>query len=208
MGTYASVLVFPQEPRKPTLLGRFLRGEKTNNLPALPEKPRDLDGTARRILTCFERHGFVTQGVAETASHTESATFATCDLLGDGRAIPAGLEWRHLAVEPCDLRPTISEIIWTLTAGQFYEESEIPAGKSPEELALPYLDVMVFSREVKICDPVRNHAVCNPWAVIEFSFEDCRLSDEIHRIRELDHPFFRDLTLIFGRDPAWDYCAG
>jgi hypothetical protein len=208
MGTYASVLVFPWEPRKPSLFTRLFRPEKIEALPLRPPESMDLDKTARKILHCFERHGFLRQGVAEEAIHSESLTFGTHCIRDNTRHFPAGLQFCHLTARALDLQLRVREIVWTQTVRELYAELTIPDDENPEELALPHLDIMVFSRPVRIYDSVRTQVVCNPWVLIEFSFEDCRLSEEIHRIRNTEHAIFRDLELIFGCAASWDYCAG
>jgi hypothetical protein len=203
MGTYASVIVFPEEPRKPSLFARLFRGAKVEDLPPRPEETRDLETTARRILRVFERHRFVKEGVSRTATRCDRPTSAACEIFNDKDKRPVGLEWWHFAIDAADLQTEIAEVIWTQTVREWYEGLGIPNDENPDALAVPSLDVMVFSREVEILDPVFDRIVCRPWVLIEFSFEDCRLSHKIHTIRNFHHPFFAGLTPVFGRRPAW-----
>jgi hypothetical protein len=106
------------------------------------------------------------------------------------------------------LQPRVAEIVWTQTVEECYEGLTIPDEEDPTELALPALVVMVFSQEVEVYDPIHERVVCNPWVLIKFDFGDCRFSNEIHQIRNFDHPLFSDLMPLFGREPAWDYRAG
>jgi hypothetical protein len=76
-----------------------------------------------------------------------------------------------------------------------------------DEIFLPEIDIFVFSQPVRILDYDRR-LVCTPWTLIEFGFGDCRYSPDIHRIRDMEHAFFRGLERIFGCKPQWTVVTG
>src|SRR5262249_9242229 len=118
---------------------------------------------------------------------------------------PPSLVWVHIPVEPTALLPAISAIVWTSTQAEWW--GDFQTQNNPELLAVPYFDVTLFSASVEIRD-LHGEVVCRTWAVIEFSYLDARVSEEIHRIRNEADPLFEALGSVLGSVIKWGIVAG
>jgi hypothetical protein len=158
---------------------------------------------AREVLAAFERRGFLSAGIAEgaTARHGHGASVRRIDF-----EPPPSLVWVHIPVDAKALLPAISAIVSTLTQGEWWAGFQTP--ENPELLALPYLDITLFSAPVKIRDGAIGRVICRTWAVIEFSYDDVRVSEEIHRIKNEADPLFEALGSILGSTVRWGIVAG
>jgi len=204
MGINASIIVYPAtEGPRHRLLASI--GRRAANNPAMntaPQSPDQLEGIAREVLAAFERRGFLSGGTAG------SATARRGQGVSDARiefASPPSLVWVHIPVDPTALLPAISAIVWTSTQAEWWGDFQTP--DNPELLAVPYLDVTLFSASVEIRD-LLGEVVCQTWAVIEFSYLDARVSEEIHRIRNEADPLFEALGSVLGSVIKWGIVAG
>ena len=204
MGLNASIIVHPaaEEPRH-GLLTRILGRAADPGMTILSRPPDQLEAMARGVLAAFERRGFLSAGIAEgaTARHGHGASFTGIEF-----EPPPSLVWVHIPVDPTALLPAIGAIVFTLTQGEWWAGFQTP--ENPELLALPYLDVTLFSAPVKIRDGAIGKVICRTWAVIEFSYDDVRVSEEIHRIRNEADPLFEALGSILGSAMRWGIVAG
>src|SRR5215510_15314165 len=116
------------------------------------------------------------------------------------------LLWAHMAVDPRALLPAINAIVYTSTQGEWW--GDLQANDNPELLALPHLDVTLFSTPVTIMDATIAKVVCCTWAVVDFSYEDSRVSKEIHRIRNEADPLFEALASVLGSPMTWRIVPG
>ena len=203
MGLNASIIVYPaiEWPRH----GLFTRivgqaADDPGGMHTLPRSPDQLEGMARGVLTAFERRGFLSAGIAEgaTATHGHGA------FTGFEFEPPPTLVWVHLPIDPSALLPAISAIVYMSTQREWWGD----ASHNPELLAVPHLDVTLFSAPVTIREEVLGEVVCETWAVIEFSYEDARVSKEIHRIRNGADPLFAALASVLGSAMRWGIVAG
>jgi hypothetical protein len=215
MGIYGAVAIYPADHRRIEHPWTF-RGLISmlclsyEPIPATLEatRPRDahtydLAATARAALRTFETAGFLPAGVAEVARADRTPTFATCRIT---ERPPPDLDWVCLDVEPRLLSPAISEIVYTQTQAECSAGTGVMDG-SPDELALPTLSVSVFSRAVDLTNEFSKGDVAG-WAFVEFGFEDCRLSEDIHRIRNPQHRIFSQLAEVFGCEAKWGVVGG
>jgi hypothetical protein len=205
MGINASIIVYPttEGPRHGLLAS--IMGRAVNN-PAMntaPRSPDQLEGIAREVLAAFERRGFLSGGTAEraTASHGHGVSATGIEF-----EPPPSLVWVQIPVDPTALLPTISAIVYTSTQAEWWGDFQTP--NSAELLAVPYLDVTLFSAPVKIRDEVLAEVICRTWAVIEFSYLDARASEEIHRVRNEADPLFEALGSVLGSAIKWGVVAG
>jgi hypothetical protein len=191
MGAHASVIITPPLPVTPSFLDRLFRRRLPHHEYPRPGATLDLAATAYEIFRLFIRHGFLSDN-AVLPEHSNKPTFATCRLF-DGRPpnerwLFPDVDWFHLAIAAPQLRDKISEIVFTQTNEEFWDGLEPPQDEDPTSLSLPFVDIFVFEKAVAIPDGCSDK-VFTTWSLIEFSFEDCRISDDIHRIRDMSHPF-------------------
>jgi hypothetical protein len=200
----ASIIVYPaaEEPRH-GLIARILGRAADPEMTILSRSPDQLEAMARKILTAFERRGFLSAGIAEGAAarHGHGASVTRIEF-----EPPPPLVWVHIPVDPTALLPAISAIVYTLTQSEWWAGFQTP--ENPELLALPHLDVTLFSTPVEIRDGVLAKVICRTWAVVEFSYEDARVSEEIHRITNEADPLFEALGSILGSAMRWGIVAG
>jgi len=162
---------------------------------------QSLEQTALRVVEAFERLGLARKGTAYSLTPDRESTSATSSILDDN---PEGIEWVHVAVDPALLLASIGEVVYAATAKEFWEPD---TAEQDDAFAVPYLDVTVLSAEI----PAINHdgsIACTAWAFVEFSYEDVRLSSEIHRIRDESHQILKDLESVFGTRVGWTVVSG
>lgn len=157
-----------------------------------------VEETARSILAAFEKVGFLREGTAKTVEADQEPTFATYHTLSED--LPASLEWVHLAVEPRDLLPALSDLIYTVSQGEWWGDDAPP--DAVELLAAPLLDITVFSLPVPIRD-YNGTRFCTTRAVVEFSYGEMRFSEETHLIKNNKHPLFAELEAMLGAPVIW-----
>jgi hypothetical protein len=206
MGIYGSVVIFPDDqPKKQarSLGGWFRRSAAPQVVPARASHTFDLDATTRAAVQAFESVGLVPRGTSKSVEIDSKPTFATCAVTEEP---PTGLRWAHAAVDAAVLSPDLSELVFTMTEAELAEALSMKV-ENPTALALPSLSVSVFSRPIDLTNEVSTPNVVG-WAFVELNFEDCRLSDDIHRIRNEDHPLFSKLSEVFGCQVRWGVVGG
>ncbi len=178
MGIYGSVVIFAKKPQ--------------------PHPRSELEAIARRALLAFEEGGMMRGGASASAKAERTATFATACVLEEP---PAGLDWVEITVEPAALLPALSDLVFTQS-----EAETDPRGRKGV-LTLPYLKATVLSAPILLRDH-DGEEVCDSWCLIEFDYEDCRLSEEIHRIRDDSHPLLRRIEQVMGCEVGWGVVSG
>ena len=117
---------------------------------------------------------------------------------GDG-AKPPKVPWLHYSIEPELLTPAIAKLVYSDTAKNWWDEKD---RKKRDLVAIPYVDVCVFAKSHAFKDH-NAKLVCKTNVLIEFSYGDARLSDEIHRVRDPKHAFLRELSSVLGSPVKW-----
>lgn len=179
MGMYGSVVIHPIGGRAP---GRKRR-----------------EAVARDIVRAFERVALLPSGTAD-AAHASPAT----DLVGC-KELPSGVEGVRLRIGGWGFLAGITDLIFAWTWSEYHEglDLKIPEGESPEQFVFPILDVVVSSKSVRSTH-FDGELAFQSWAMVEFSFGDIRANlEEVHRIRNEEHPLFRELASILGTEVAW-----
>jgi len=200
MGLNASVVVFPVCPgSRPGLLARLLGSESVATM--LPAA--DLAGMARSVVGVFEGAGLLSPGTADAAVTDEGATFATCQVL-EGEP-PGDLRWVHIGVEDQALRSTLAEIVYTATEEEWFGDLEIR--EHANAVAVPHVDVTCLSRPIALSN-TRKRVIARSWLFIEFSYDDARVSAEIHKIRDASHAVFVRLEELLQAPVRWAVVDG
>jgi hypothetical protein len=141
----------------------------------------DPQHVAREVIRAFEQAGLITPGTSRTTQPTGESS-VTFELALEDGTLP---EHVHFAVDASELSRDIEQLVYV----------------SPEdegELELPFLDISVFSQAVPLVDPMSGESIGQTTAAIEFSYEDVRLSDEVHRLRDPTHKVLVELAGVFG----------
>lgn len=178
MGIYASVVIHPIGGRPPG------RGR--------------LEPVARGIVRAFERAGLLAPGTGDaTPASPENRVVGNEDL-------PAGVAGVILPVDGRSFLPGITRLIYTRTWGEHYDgRLAFPEGVTADHFVFPILDVAVYMKAVRATHHDGDLA-CRAWAMIEFSFEDIRVNlDEVHRIRDEEHPLFQELATVLKTQVGW-----
>jgi hypothetical protein len=147
---------------------------------------------ARQVVAAFERRGLLRDGATSSVviSQDASATF-------EAYVEESGLspeEYAHLVIQPEHLTNALGALVYVLDV-----DEEGVAGP----IELPYMEVSVFSRPAPIYDGTLGEVIATSWAAVEFSYEDARLSDDVHRVRDEHHPIMSDLAAVFGSPLEW-----
>jgi len=205
MGLNASIIVYPMiEEARDSLLTRIFSGAADEaGIRTFVRSSDQLQAMARRIVTAFERRGFISEGTAASAPVTQGHGASPTRIEFEA---PRELLWAHMAVDPRALLPAINAIVYTSTQGEWW--GDLQANDNPELLAVPHLDVTLFSTPVTIMDATIAKVVCCTWAVVDFSYEDSRVSKEIHRIRNEADPLFEALAADLGSPMTWRIVPG
>jgi hypothetical protein len=213
MGIYGSVVVFPeavamnnQPQSQQSRLAKWWHRSQPKPPPMIhsrAEHTLNLHQTTRSVLNVFELLGLIHKGTADSAIIDRDTSFATSSIIETpDKDSPADLQWAHAAVDAARLCPAISSLIFTMTEKEYNANPDM----EPDTLALPYLDISVFSHAVAPAPNEMPHVIS--WAFVEFNFADCRLDEEIHRIRDDSHPLFSELGRVFGCPVKWDVVCG
>ncbi|MAT69957.1 MAG: hypothetical protein CMJ58_10595 [Planctomycetaceae bacterium] len=118
---------------------------------------------------------------------------------------PPGLQFSHYAIEPASLKPDIGDLVYAEPASVWWDEKE---PQKRDLIAIPYLDVSVLSEALPFHDGSSGDLVFESNALIEFSYEDARLSPDIHQIRDGEHALFAALKNTFGCEFGWGVISG
>ena len=179
MGIYGSVVIHPRGGRAP---GR-----------------KRLEAVARDILRAFERVALLPSGTADAARASPATTVVGHEEL------PAGVTGVSLGVDGSSFLPGIADLIFAWTWAEYHDglDLELPEGVTAEQFVFPILTVAVYSKAVRSTH-FDGDLACRSWAMIEFSFEDVRVNlDEVHRIRDEQHPLFRELAAALKTEVTW-----
>jgi hypothetical protein len=156
------------------------------------------------IVTALEESGLLSADALSTLAHEPTATFATAQVIeGDG-AKRAKVPWLHYVIEPELLTPAVGELVYSATAENWWDETD---RNKRDVVAVPCVDVCVFAKP----HPFKDHngkVLCDTNVLLEFSYADARLSDEIHRVRDPKHPFLRKLSSELGGPMKWGVISG
>jgi hypothetical protein len=175
---YASVVIHPLGGRAP--------GQKR------------LDAVVRNIVRSFERTVLLLPGTADTAPVSPVTTVVGC------REFPADVTGVSLGVDGPAFLPGITDLICALTWAEYGDglDLDFPTGVTGDQFVFPILTVSVCSKAVRAIQP-DGVLACKSWAMIEFSFEDARFNEELHRIRNEEHPLFHELAIALKTEMAW-----
>jgi hypothetical protein len=144
-----------------------------------PAAPFDL---AIRIASLFEKHGLLRQGtsagleVCEDCSVTFEERFESDERDSSNYA--------YVLIQPDQLTEKMGELVYLDT--------------SRGEIELPFVEITVLSEPETVQDFMSGEWLGDGYAAVEFSYEDVRLSEEIHRIRNRRHPFIKALEALLG----------
>jgi hypothetical protein len=112
------------------------------------------------------------------------------------------LQGTTISIEPKFVNPAIDSLVFTQTNDEFWD-GNVPPGDKPQALALPGIRVFVIERSLPVPNSYNEEIICNTWAMIWFDMADCRLSDEIHTIRNEEHEVFNKLEAVFTSKVWW-----
>jgi hypothetical protein len=140
----------------------------------------DVEMTARQVLRVLENFGMTRPGVSEAAQPTGDCSATFEELFEEGE-LP---EHVHFVVQPEEVNPKLRELVYVLP-----EDSD--------DLELPFIEVTVAATQMPLIDPMSGDELAQTVAAIEFSYEDVRLSEEIHRLRDAEHPLLAGLSGVF-----------
>jgi len=145
---------------------------------------------ARRLLEKLEAAGLVRPGTSQRVSSTDDCSVTFEDFFEENE--PGVPEYAYLLIEPRNIAPGMSSLVYLVPAEE----------PSPAEGAidLPYLEITVLNQVIDIRDLTSGTVVARSWAAVEFSYEDARLSEEIHALRSEDHPVLDALAEVFGSE--------
>lgn len=158
----------------------------------------DLSSFVLRTVHALEKAGVI---VAHVPSELDKEpTFVTADLEDiDETAI----DWCHLYIEPAQLGPSAGTLVYPATEAVWSEEDS-PVTK--DNLAVPLLDITVLNQVLTVVDDIEKEV--SSWAFVEFSYEDARLSSDIHTIRDASHSVFLELNCVRGCEVGWSVIPG
>jgi hypothetical protein len=147
---------------------------------------------AREVIAAFERRGLLRDGAASSVvvSRNSSATFEA--YLEESRL--SSEEYAYVAIQPEQLTKALGALVYVL---------DVDEKGAPGPIELPYMEVSVFSRPAPIYDGTLGEVVATSWAAVEFSYEDARINDDVHRVRDERHPIISDLARVFGGAMEW-----
>jgi hypothetical protein len=158
----------------------------TNGTP-LPEPAQ----VAAEVLAAFEKRGLVREGAATpVVSAKGSATFQP--YVDESALSPR--EYAYMVIQPERLTKALGTLVYVLDVDQ---------EGNPGPIVLPFMEVSVFSRPAPFYDGTLGEVVATSWAAVEFSYEDARLSEDVHGIRDEEHPILADLAALFGSPVEW-----
>jgi hypothetical protein len=158
-----------------------------------------LDAVARDIVRAFERAALLPPGTA-VAAHANPTT----DVVGCEELTP-DVTGVSIGIDGPAFRPGIRDLIFAWTWAEYDDGLglELPDGVTADQFVFPILTVSVYPKAVRATHPDGDLA-CRSWAMIEFSFEDVRVNlDEVHRIRDEQHPLFRELAAALNVEVGW-----
>lgn len=185
MGISASIVIYPA------------------NAPA-SATPAARKKLADAIVAAMEESGLLSTDASSALAHDPTATFATSEVVeGDG-AKPPKVPWLHYPIEPELLTPAIGKLVYSDTAKNWWDEKD---RKKRDLVAVPYVDVCVFAKPHSFKDH-NAKLVCKTNVLVEFSYADARLSDKIHRVRDPNHAFLRELSSVLGGPVKWGVVSG
>lgn len=148
----------------------------------------------RRTLSALEASGVIGEGMTYVAEIDDEITAATADLEG----MESEHAWAHASIEPRNLGPSVSDLVYTATEEEWFQET---SESLKNVLAVPFLDVTILDRAFPLrgLGPAQLHA----WAVVEFSYEDARLDQAIHTVRNSGHSVFTALRNVWRTAVKW-----
>ena len=185
MGLAASIVIYPA-------------GTPASATPAARKK------LAEAMVAAMEASGLIAADAASALDHDPAATFATAQVIEGEGAKSGKVPWLHYSIEPELLAPTVGELVYSDTAKNWWNEKD---RKKRDLVAIPHVDICVFARP----HPLKDHdakLVCKTNVLVEFNYADARLSDEVHRVRDPEHLFLRELSSAWGCLVKWGVVSG
>ena len=131
----------------------------------------------------------------ETSTDDCSATF-------EAHVEDSGLsegKYAYACVAPEQLTKRLGELVYIL---------DVDEEGAPGPIELPFLEVSAFSTPAPLLDPMTGRVVADVSAAVEFSYEDARLNEDVHRVRDDQHPVLRSLSELLRADVMWTVIAG
>ena len=173
------------------------------------DAPASTTPTARKkladaIIAAMEESGLLSPDTSSSLAPDPTGTFATAQVVEGERAKPRKVPWLHYPIGPELLSPAIGTLVYSDTAKNWWGEKD---RKKRDLLAVPYVDVCIFAKP----QAFKNHdakLVCKTNVLVEFSYADARLSDEIHHVRDPKHSFLRELSSVLGSPMNWGVVSG
>lgn len=187
MGIYGAVVIYPVK-------------SPVTTAPAARKKLADA------IVVAMEECGFLPAGTLANLPDERDrlGTFATGELFEDKEGRPKKVACHHYAIDAERLTPAVGELVYCDTAKNLWGEKD---RKKRDLIALPFVDVSVFSKPHELHDH-NAKVVCKTNVVLEFSYQDVRLSKEIHRVRDEKHPLLKRLSSICESKIRWGVVSG
>ncbi len=151
-------------------------------------------GTTFNLTNSFrnERLSLFAKGTAEEvrASDDYSVTF---EELIEKESLDNS-EYAYFLIKPYQLTSLLKSLVYILDVDHIGNKSEI---------TLPFVEITVLGMTYPIRSFATGKVISETWAAVEFSYEDTRLNEEVHCIRDLKHPLFKELKAIFGCGVGW-----
>ena len=149
------------------------------------------------ILRLFVEHGLLKQAAEKCAPESGRAS-ATFEAYVE-RSAPTAAQYAYVLVPPELLTKKLKELVYVL---------DVDTDGNPAPIELPFLEVSAFSELVPLDDTMAGSGVPEVAAAVEFSYEDARLSDDLHRVRDETHPVLSALSRLLGAPMGWTVIAG
>jgi hypothetical protein len=174
-------------------LGNFVMGLNGTILifPKMGSPPASPDVVGKCAIEAFEQHKLL---LPDTASHCKPpkpwiGVFA--EYREDG--ILAAADYSVHIVQPERITPEMQKVVYLL---------DVDADGQPTPIQLPCVEFSVATKALPIIN-YDGQTLCTTWAVVAFSYEDVRYNEEIHRIRDEQHPIFAALSEVFSSPVGW-----
>ncbi|MCG8592383.1 MAG: hypothetical protein MJE66_24080 [Proteobacteria bacterium] len=141
----------------------------------------------REILRVFAEHQLVLPEAAsiDLTADDSSATFE--EYVEESSLSDA--HYAYACVRPEQLTKAMGQLVYVL---------DVDVQGQPIPIELPFLEISAFSTPAPLRDLVLDEIVGDVCAAIEFSYEDARLSEDIHRLRDPEHPILGALARVLG----------
>ena len=150
------------------------------------------------IVEVMSECGVLQSGAQGRLVYDKLPTVITAEYFGDNPA--KGSQLTHVAIAPELLLPALDEVVYTDTAKSFWGEKD---KKKRDLIAVPFVDVSVLSKSRTFHDGTDGKPVAVTNVLIEFSYEDARLSPKIHKVKKPRHRLITALEKVLDSKINW-----